>query len=307
MTPLHTRVTNLLSEGRILVLGIQIFIGVQLRRMFEPGFDELSTPAQYLLLSAQALVLIAFALAAAPASYHRIVNAGGNTPEFAKFVDAVMGVALLPVAVALAIEVGIASMVITGPLAAAWLGAGAMVVSLCSWYMLGILERRRRVRREEHHRMGGESGRGGAPDIDEKVSHVLTEARMVLPGAQALFGFQLAIVLMEAFEELPASSRYVHLVSLCLVALSVIWLMTPPAYHRIVERGASSQRFHGFASRMVVLAMVPLATGLAGDLFVVTLKVTRSLIASVIFAGAMLAFTLGLWFGYTLLARRRRR
>lgn len=37
------------------------------------------------------------------------------------------------------------------------------------------------------------------------MEEVLTECRMVLPGAQALLGFQLAIVLMEAFDRLPVS------------------------------------------------------------------------------------------------------
>ena len=39
-----------------------------------------------------------------------------------------------------------------------------------------------------------------------RIEHMLTEARVVLPGAQALFGFQLSIVLTRSFAEL--SSRH---------------------------------------------------------------------------------------------------
>ena len=42
-----------------------------------------------------------------------------------------------------------------------------------------------------------------ADTLQAKIEQLLTEARVVLPGAQALFGFQLAIVLTRAFERLP--------------------------------------------------------------------------------------------------------
>ena len=60
---------------------------------------------------------------------------------------------------------------------------------------------------------------------------------LALHGAQALLGFQLVGVLLGGFEHLPASSQYIHVVSLGLVTLSTILLMTPAAYHRLVEQG----------------------------------------------------------------------
>src|SRR5207244_10705169 len=53
-----------------------------------------------------------------------------------------------------------------------------------------------------------------------KIEQMLTEARVILPGAQALFGFQLAIVLTQSFETLPGSWRIVHALSLRLVGLA---------------------------------------------------------------------------------------
>ena len=42
-------------------------------------------------------------------------------------------------------------------------------------------------------------------------------------------------MLMDGFDRLPPSSRFVHLASLLLILLSTILLMSPAAYHRIVS------------------------------------------------------------------------
>ena len=39
--------------------------------------------------------------------------------------------------------------------------------------------------------------------LHSRIEQMLTEARVILPGAQALLGFQLAIVLTDTFEKLP--------------------------------------------------------------------------------------------------------
>lgn len=140
-----------------------------------------------------------------------------------------------------------------------------------------------------------------------KVEQVLTETRMVLPGVQALLGFQLASMLVDGFDKLPESSKYVHLASLGCIALAAILLMTPAAYHRIVEDGEDTEPFFRFASRMVLAAMVPLALGIAGDFYVVVAKVAASPPFGI--AAAVLALVLfySLWFGFMLWRRHARR
>ena len=139
--------------------------------------------------------------------------------------------------------------------------------------------------------------------LEDRIDHVLTEIRVVLPGAQALLGFQLAIILLESFDQLPATSKYLHLASLSLIALTVILLMTPPAYHRIVERGEDTERFHTFASRMMLAAVVPLALGIAGDFFIVINRVTHQVSSAVVASSVMLALFYGLWFAFPLYRR----
>ena len=108
--------------------------------------------------------------------------------------------------------------------------------------------------------------------LHAKIEQMLTEARVVLPGAQALFGFQLAIVLTQSFEQLPSASKITQAASLFLVALSVVLLMAPAAYHSIVYAGEDSQDMHRVGSALVTTATVPLALGLVGDVYVVITK-----------------------------------
>lgn len=153
---------------------------------------------------------------------------------------------------------------------------------------------------------GGASSREKASDVggsdaslEQKIEHALTEARMVLPGAQALLGFQTAIVLTDAFESLPMSSRLVHLSCIVATALSTIVLMTPAAYHRIVEEGRPTDRFQRLAGTCVLASMVPLAIAISGELFVVVAKITGSAAAAVVTSALLLLFFFGFWFGLT--------
>src|SRR5581483_5360333 len=77
------------------------------------------------------------------------------------------------------------------------------------------------------------------PDVPERQSlpqitkNILEECRMVLPGIQALFGFQLVAVFNTTFwERLTESDRILHLIAMLVVAISVALVMAPAAYHR---------------------------------------------------------------------------
>jgi hypothetical protein len=84
--------------------------------------------------------------------------------------------------------------------------------------------------------------------LNERINQMLAEARVVLPGVQALLGFQLISVISQSFEKLPASSKLVHAVSLGCITVAVILLMAPAAYHRIVFSGQDAEEVHGMGS-----------------------------------------------------------
>ncbi|WP_229416825.1 DUF6328 family protein [Massilia eburnea] len=140
--------------------------------------------------------------------------------------------------------------------------------------------------------------------LKEQMTRINEEARMILPGIQALFGFQSIAVFSERFDQLPAYAQDCHAVALALVVLAIGLVMLPAAYHRLVEAGRISGRTITIASRAICYALVPLAAGLALDISVVLYMVTEQNVVSA--AGGIAAFVLlvGMWFAYPLHARR---
>jgi hypothetical protein len=61
---------------------------------------------------------------------------------------------------------------------------------------------------------------------------MLTEARVLLPGVQALLGFQLIAVLTKPFEQLPIAFKIIHAGGLVMLAVAIVSLLAPAALHR---------------------------------------------------------------------------
>jgi DMSO reductase anchor subunit len=304
MATLSDKIKSALDESRMLMLGAQILLGFQYRETFEPGFEKLPPSSQFLKVGSLTLILIVTALLIAPGAYHRIVRRGEDSIDLNAFATRVMDIALLPFALALGIEFYVAVGKLTGRSYGITFGVVIASIALFFWYGLGVFQRHARYQLKKKRQTMNASDRLVHTSLKSKIDQALTESRVVLPGAQALLGFQFATMLMDNFDSLPLASKYVHLASLVLIAFSVIFLMATPAYHRIVERGEETERFYRFAGRMLLAAMVPLALGIAGDFFVVIRKVTGSAPVAVFSATAMLAFFYGLWFGFTFYRRK---
>ena len=127
---------------------------------------------------------------------------------------------------------------------------------------------------------------------------------MALPGAQAFLGFQFAIVFAQGFDNLPRSSQLVHFSSLLATTMAIVLLIAPAAYHRLVEHGENTERFHRLAIRLLLAALVFLGPGMAGDLFVVIRKLTSSEGLAAVTSTALLLVFYVLWFGVSLWRRR---
>lgn len=310
MTNVKNKVENALDEARMLVIGAQVLVGLQLRSFFEKGFESLPVTSQALKLAGLGLMLAAIGLLISPSAYHRLVEGGEDTHELHRYTSKMMGWALVPFSLGLGIDLYVAAAKVFGWKAGAAAGLACTLVAACFWYGLGLYMRRERAGEIEALKKEGEmeeqNGRGGGTKLTDKIKHVLTECRVVLPGSQALMGFQFVVILTEGFDRLPATSKYVHLACLGLNALAIVLLMTPAAYHRIVERGEETEHFHGLASRLLIAALVPLALALAGDVYVVVQKVTESPLVSVVSALVTLALFWELWFGLTLYRRTQR-
>jgi hypothetical protein len=154
----------------------------------------------------------------------------------------------------------------------------------------------------EHH----QTPEQGETPLTERIKQALTETRVVLPGIQALLGFQFAVVVASGFEKLPQELKQIHLASLGLIAISTVLLMSPAAYHRIVDDGEDTEQMHRFTSQMILAAMFFLALGIAGDFYVVVDKVIGSGPLALGSALVVVLLFWGLWFGLMLILRTRR-
>jgi hypothetical protein len=77
---------------------------------------------------------------------------------------------------------------------------------------------------------------------------------MVLPGIQALSGFQLMAVFNEGFSaKLSAGQQDLHLVAIGLAVIAVMIIMTPAAYHR--QQGGREVTSVSSRSQLLPLAM----------------------------------------------------
>lgn len=300
MTELKDKIKIALDESRMLILGTQVLLGFQFRAAFEPAFDRLPKSSQYLKMMGLMILLFAIGLIMAPGSYHRIVRAGSDAEDVHQFATTMMDMGLVPFLLAFALDFYTSIGRIIGTTGGLIAGAVVGITCLFFWYGFGWLSRSSKG--QSHERATAQR-----TPLKTKIDQVLTEARVVLPGAQALLGFQLVTMFMDGFDKLPDSSKFIHMASLALIALTTILLMTPAAYHRIAERGEDTQRVYSVASALLIAAMITLPLGIAGDVYVVMNKVTNSFELSAGCAMLALTFFYGIWFGYTTFRRAQLR
>jgi hypothetical protein len=296
MPALEGRLKTALDETRLLILGAQVLFGFHLNGAFQNAFDELGTLARSLHATAFFLMAVAIGLLIAPSMQHRIVEQGNASRRMLGAATIAAAAALVPFALSLGMDLFVVIGHRFGAYTGAVAGAAFSALALLCWF--GAAWKRRA--RSEEQRMDEKR-----TALDVRIEQMLTEARVMLPGAQALLGFQLAILLTQGFAELPESSKIVHTIALCAIALAIILLMTPASVHRIAYRGDNTEFFHRLGSGLIVAAAIPLAAGIAGDLYV---AVTKALSAPAIGAAIAVAAGLllaGLWFVYPILLRRK--
>lgn len=143
-----------------------------------------------------------------------------------------------------------------------------------------------------------------AIELKDAVRFALEEARMLQPGIQALFGFQLIAAFNERFEDLLGhGGQTLHLVALLLVALACALVMTPAACHRAMGRRKVSRHLLKVSSRFIGWSMVPLMLAIAIDIGLVTYAVMESTAVATAVGGASALVFAALWLVYPRIAR----
>src|ERR1700731_321072 len=279
-----------LDETRLLILGAQVLFGFQFNGMFQEAFADLHLHLRLIACTGLVLIMIAIGLLIAPSMQHRIVERGEDSDRILSATTTLAALALFPLAMALGLDVFMAIERTFGVGAGMGVGASFFILAITFWYVLEIMIRENKPMRERH------AGKG--TPLSAKVEQMLTEARVIIPGAQALLAFQLTVPLTRAFEQLPFESKLAHAAALCCIALSVILLMAPAALHRISFGGEDSADFIRIGSIFVITAPLPLALGITLDTYVATARALESNLAAASIAGTTVIVLTLLWYAY---------
>lgn len=100
--------------------------------------------------------------------------------------------------------------------------------------------------------------------LDRHFSELLQELRVVQTGAQILFAFLLGLAFTPRFAALAPEQRAIHLAALVLAAGSLVLLVAPVSYHRMVFRRRMRQDLVANAHRFVRLGLVLMFLALVG-------------------------------------------
>jgi hypothetical protein len=297
---MQRKLKTALDETRMLMMGSQILFGFQLEAVFHERFAALDEGRKALTAIATLLMAVTIGVLIAPSCRHRLLEAGEASPTMLKMTTRCAAIALLLFAASLGCDLVVVLGADLGAVAS--IAAGLIVMALAAgiWFALALVLRRTRskeapMERLHHEKLG----------ITTKIEQMLTEARVILPGAQALFGFQLIVMLTPAFAGLPRDAKLVHAGALLCVALTIVLLMAPAAIHRLSFDGEDTPRMLRFGSGLVTAALLPLSLGLAGDIYVAVGHSLDSEALGIATALAILTLLLGIWYAWPLLVRVR--
>jgi hypothetical protein len=199
---LDRRIKTALDETRLLILGSQVLFGFLLESVFQNGFEMLSRTSQYLVCAALGLMVLSIGCLIAPSMQHRIIEAGQSTLRLERATSVLAAWSLLPFIASLGLGLFIVFERIFGGAAGVAVGAASAALAGFFWFGLAWLigVRRRRTMTEE----------SGATPLSTKIEQMLTEARVIIPGCQALLGFQLVAMLTRTFDDLPLDAKIMH-------------------------------------------------------------------------------------------------
>jgi hypothetical protein len=135
--------------------------------------------------------------------------------------------------------------------------------------------------------------------LTRAAQYLIEECRMVLPGMQALFGFQLVTVFNQAFsEKLSKPEQLLHLLALGMVAVAIALVMTPAAIHRRSGPFHVTNIFVYSSTRLILVSMFPLLIGICIDFYLIARVITKSHPLALLFSFLVLTIFVMLWFVY---------
>jgi Family of unknown function (DUF6328) len=113
-----------------------------------------------------------------------------------------------------------------------------------------------------------------AEDLKERLEReheeLMHELRALIPGAQVLFGFLLAIRFTTFFADLDDTQRYVYYATLLSTAAALVFYMATAAHHRLRFRAADKDFTMQKGNRDAIAGTIAAALSFTGVLYLVT-------------------------------------
>jgi predicted membrane channel-forming protein YqfA (hemolysin III family) len=142
--------------------------------------------------------------------------------------------------------------------------------------------------------------------LEREHNELLQELRSLIPGAEVLFGFLLAVSFTNQFSELDNAQRYVYYGTLVSTAVALVLYLAPASYHRLRFREGDKDYMLRKANREAIAGTIASSFALTGVLYLVTTFVfgtTEGVVAAV----AFFAFTAWRWWSHAVLRSIRDR
>jgi hypothetical protein len=140
--------------------------------------------------------------------------------------------------------------------------------------------------------------------LEREHGELLEELRSLIPGAEVLFGFLLAIRFTGQFADLTDTQRYVYFGTLVSTAVALVMLLAPAAFHRIRFREGDKEVMLRKGNREAIAGTVATALAFTGVLFLVT-DLVFSIPVAIAAAVAFFALTAWRWWVIALIREGR--
>lgn len=120
-------------------------------------------------------------------------------------------------------------------------------------------------------RVGEEQDEEGLKQrLEREHGELLEELRALIPGAEVLFGFLLAIRFTRQFGDLTDAQRYVYYVTLLSTAAALVFFLAPSAYHRIRFRAGDKEYMVSKGNREAIAGSAAISVAFTGVIYLVT-------------------------------------
>lgn len=144
----------------------------------------------------------------------------------------------------------------------------------------------------------GNVNRDQEENADGDLTDLLSELRVLLPGAQTLTAFLIILPFNGGFAEIRNEEKWVYVVTFLCSILSLILFTAPAAQHRLQRPLRDREGFKTTATRFIIAGLIPLSIALVLAAQLVLSEVAANRWVSWSVAGAVALVILSLWWIY---------